>query len=487
MTERDEHVALLVNEVGFTPEQADNATSGDIDRNGAAAMLPGIIEALEERIGAAAHADDDLVEMGVRHIESMAERGGAFAGPHDGGFGSRPQMGLTALKLLARAREAEAKLALAEAEARGLRLHIERMNPGPESEDQAAVGALIREGVPRIGAPDPRAIAEAIVDHVDLYGWDGPSNGNSKPFAERLLEVESRTADDGSMAARHDKAVAAAMRAGHERMVHTLATVIEPLVMGQAEALVNIGAYAPIDPTVAALAVVDHLVESGSLRVDPAALAEQLSKVIASVARDTKPEVFPLWCVAVSPVPPGEEQSFWGPYEFAAAEERATALRLEYTEAELPHLVDRVAVRRCRRARVSEVIGKQVPWGLDVLAEHIEENATDVPARFWLNMEKPWVRARAKPDMQGLDALLEVDAYEVEPDGPDRKIDIANQSIAVTAADDIDIDALDPGQQLTITAAELGKALREQRRRGMVEMQAAVAERDIAMLRGSNG
>lgn len=335
--------AFLV-QVGFTPEQADDCTSGDIDRNGAASMLPGIIEALE-RHGVKPFTDDELLELGI-HAVTLAgiTRASVLAATRS------DRWDLTALKLLARAREAEqerdeasqcadlatgaevsaklelaevkTKLELAEAEARGLRLHIERMSPGPETADRAAVRALIRDGA--------------------------------------------------------------------------------ALVMGRAEALET----APlIDPTVAALAVVDDLEASGVVKIVPVDLAERLAKVIGSVAhRDVKPEnPFPQWCAFETD--PRSETAFHGPRDTKAlAEAEAEALRAE------GHAVD---VRRCRRVTVTDDL---VRWVAEQLVEHVNEDTsvlTDVDgAMCYGDWESEIASLR-----DALDARVEIKLWIIEPEG----------------------------------------------------------------------
>lgn len=183
--ERDEHVALLVNEVGFTPAQAADATSGDIDRNGAAAMLPGIIEALEQR-GIPPYDEDELLESGV---DTAAGHG---TDKH------RPGLVLTALKLLVRARTAElsaastidptiAALAVADNLLTDNAIIIrDRERPEFAARVAKVIGSVAhRAAKPANMIPAPRVIAEAIFDHIDMHGWEGSADGHDKPSTSR--------------------------------------------------------------------------------------------------------------------------------------------------------------------------------------------------------------------------------------------------------------------------------------------------------------
>ena len=92
-----------------------------------AAMLPGIIEALEER-GVEPFTDDELVQLGSGAEEiTRVIRLGTLAATRS------ERWDLTALKLLQRAREAE--LRYAESDCANLRLPIKRMESPSEPLD----------------------------------------------------------------------------------------------------------------------------------------------------------------------------------------------------------------------------------------------------------------------------------------------------------------------------------------------------------------
>jgi hypothetical protein len=311
--QRDEYRALLVEDVGFTPEQADDCTSGDIDRNGASSMLPGIIETVEE-IGIGWFTDDQVIEAGVGVLD--ATRTG-----HE-------NWTLTALKLLHRAREAETKIrALA---------HAHHDNANEHSQELADLAEIL--------SASTMTVAEA-------EAWRGQT------------EVE-----------------------GHN-----------------------------IHPVAAAEAVVEDMLTHGVAFASPAsraALTERLAGVIQGVTRrDVKPvHPFPLWCAFETD--PQEELPFHGPHE---TKEDAVAagllLRLE-TPVE-------VKARRCRRVRASECA--TMWWHLEQIVDAIQDEPRgkieDHGVYVLGGFEVPWARQREGADPSVLDNLIEVDAFEVEPEG----------------------------------------------------------------------
>lgn len=381
MDKRDEYRELLVHEVGFTPQQADDCTSGDIDRNGAAAMLSGIIEALETYHLLKPFTDDEIIEHGTDQAGNMI-----------GGFDGRRAL-LTALKLLARARDAETKLGHAEAEVRTLRLHVARVDPGPESPDNAATRTLIAAGATaravvedllthgvEIASPsgrealaerlagvigghahrdvkpakaiDPRVIAEAIADHLDTNGWE--SGRPRKPFAERLSSV----IEDGDPIGTADT-----MRAGYENLVSELKSVVSRF------------AHHDVKPDKPATPASVHLClnENGRVMAVYEASEDAQERVgqggavqVESwrVIREGPPvPTFPQWCAFETD--PRSEHAFHGPHDTkddAIAE--ALLLRLEDPGLE-------VAVRRCRRVRVTDALAR---WAAERLVDHINDD-----------------------------------------------------------------------------------------------------------------
>lgn len=337
---------------------------GDEQREQGDDMLSGIIEALEH-IGIGWHADDRVIESGVR-IASMEPVGSET-------------WALTALKLLARARRAEAEV---------------------------------------------HALTAARHDDATAHSQELANlAANVEQYKKMLADAHSRVAPTR---------IVLPASTGTELIEALRSMTDAPLVEG-AE-LVFSPATTAIDPTVAALAVIDDFETNGDLgpcaplpmppvndgtpdakdrlRIHAARLegraaqVERLARVIGSVARG-KPDAptFPLWCAMR---PADSDLPFRGPCKTEAEAVSAAAEILAEDE-------QAAVVRRCRRIQASEIVTELE------LADFAESLESDPPPgeRVYVigGFEVPWVRVRKGADLRLLDALLEVDAYAVEPEG----------------------------------------------------------------------
>lgn len=348
------------------------------------------------------------------------------------------------MALLARARAADAAARDAKALLAGAVRRILAADSGPEEwerwvknldatleaiESAEPLASVTHRDFKPANIPAPRVIAEAIFDHIDMHGWEG--SGHDKPFAERAA---------ASMAGD-------AMRAGRERVVGELAAVIE----GATEPL---GSPLPYikraldewcgehrDACPAGKSWLEEIVitlESpgdlpritsrclGLLRQAEAlwpAEAERLSMDLPTTGSGMLADLidvlercspapahpWPLWCVFETD--PNVERPFHGPFTaFVDADDTSAGLRDEGRE---------VAVRRCRRIRATECM--HADWQVEGIVDAIQDDpghkVTDPGVYVLGGFDVPWARVRKGADLRVLDDVIEVDAFEVEPEG----------------------------------------------------------------------